>query len=76
MGRDHVDWPQAYRERRTRRRFSEEFKRDAVELVRGSGKPIGAGRLGGRGVRLDAEQLGEAGARRPWRGPRPTVWWK
>ena len=25
---------------RTRRRFSEEFKRDAVELVRTSGKPI------------------------------------
>ncbi len=26
--------------RRTRRRFSEEFKRDAVELVRTSGRPI------------------------------------
>lgn len=26
--------------RRTRRRFSDEFKRDAVEIVRSSGKPI------------------------------------
>ncbi len=26
--------------RRTRRKFSEEFKRDAVEIVRSSGKPI------------------------------------
>ena len=26
--------------RRTRRRFSDEFKRDAVEIVRVSGKPI------------------------------------
>lgn len=26
---------------RTRRRFAEEFKRDAVELARTSGKPVG-----------------------------------
>ncbi len=28
------------RQRRTRRQFSEEFKRDAVDLVRASGRPI------------------------------------
>ena len=28
------------KERRTRRKFSDEFKRDAVEIVRVSGKPI------------------------------------
>ena len=28
------------KKRRTRRRFSDEFKRDAVEIVRVSGKPI------------------------------------
>ena len=34
MAQEHDDKP------RGRRRFSEEFKRDAVELVRTSGKPI------------------------------------
>ncbi len=33
MGEEHKN-------RRTRRRFSDEFKRDAVEIVRVSGKPI------------------------------------
>ena len=30
----------ADRQRRTRRQFTEEFKRDAVELVRSTGRPI------------------------------------
>ncbi len=34
------DWEKRQKKRRTRRRFSDEFKRDAVEIVRVSGKPI------------------------------------
>jgi transposase len=35
MGEEHRQTPQ-----RTRREFTEEFKRDAVELVRSTGRPI------------------------------------
>jgi transposase len=35
MGEEHRQTPQ-----RTRREFTEEFKRDAVNLVRGTGRPI------------------------------------
>ncbi len=37
MGEEHRQRPQ-----RTRRGFTKEFKRDAVELVRSSGRPIAA----------------------------------
>lgn len=42
------DGQQQQGKRRTRRKFSDEFKREAVELVRSSGRPIAevAGELG------------------------------
>ncbi|CAN5878513.1 hypothetical protein BH23ACT10_BH23ACT10_28700 [soil metagenome] len=50
---------------RARRKFSEEFKRDAVELVRTTGKPIAqvADDLGI--YDFIARQLGQAGPHRP-----------
>jgi transposase-like protein len=58
------------RQRRNRRRFTAEFKRDAVELVRTSGRPIAeiARELGiydstlGNWVRQDRIHLGRAAA--------------
>ena len=57
----------AERQKRTRRQFTQEFKRDAVELVRTSGRPIAqiANELGiydstlGNWVRQDAIDRGE-----------------
>ena len=56
------------KQRRTRREFTEEFKRDAVELVRATGRPIAqiANELGiydstlGNWVRQDRIDRGEA----------------
>ena len=63
MGEEHRQSPQ-----RTRRGFTKEFKRDAVELVRSTGRPIAvvARELGiydstlGNWVRQDAIDRGEA----------------
>jgi transposase len=63
MGEEHRPPPQ-----RTRRGFTEEFKRDAVELVRSTGRPIAvvARELGiydstlGNWVRQDRIERGEA----------------
>ena len=63
MGEEHRQSPQ-----RTRRGFTKEFKRDAVELVRGTGRPIAeiARELGiydstlGNWVRQDRIDRGEA----------------
>jgi transposase len=63
MGEEHRQPPQ-----RTRRGFTKEFKRDAVELVRGTGRPIAeiARELGiydstlGNWVRQDRIDRGEA----------------
>ena len=63
MGEEHRQRPQ-----RTRRGFTEEFKRDAVELVRSTGRPIAvvARELGsydstlGNWVRQDRIDRGEA----------------
>ena len=63
MGEDHRQRPQ-----RTRRGFTKEFKRDAVELVRTTGRPIAqiARELGiddstlGNWVRQDRIDRGEA----------------
>jgi transposase len=63
MGEEHRQTPQ-----RTRRGFTKEFKRDAVELVRGTGRPIAAvaRELGiydstlGNWVRQDRIDRGEA----------------
>lgn len=57
-----------HKQQGNRRRFTEEFKRDAVELVRGTGRPIAqiAGELGiydstlGNWVRQDRIDRGEA----------------
>ena len=38
--RGESDWEKSRKNRRIRRKFSDEFKRDAVEIVRASGKPI------------------------------------
>ena len=56
------------RQQRTRRQFTEEFKRDAVDLVRSTGRPIAqiAHELGiydstlGNRVRQDRVDRGEA----------------
>jgi transposase len=63
MGEEHRQRPQ-----RSRRGFTEEFKRDAVELVRSTGRPIAvvARELGiydstlGNWVRQDRIERGEA----------------
>src|SRR5215211_2536069 len=63
MGEEHRQRPQ-----QTRRGFTEEFKRDAVELVRSTGRPIAvvARELGiydstlGNWVRQDRIERGEA----------------
>ena len=67
---------------RLRRRFSDEFRRDAVEIVRTSGKPIRqvANELGiydstlGNWVRQDGINRGEReGLREPGAGERPAA---
>ena len=59
MGQEHRQTPQ-----RTRRGFTEEFKRDAVDLVRSTGRPIAeiARELG-----IYDSTLGELGAPGPHR---------
>ncbi len=65
----------------TRRRFTDEFKRDAVELVRTSGKPIAqvADELGiydstlGDWVKHDREQKYLASSRLPLKADRERI---
>ncbi|MFF5759999.1 hypothetical protein OHA09_36850 [Streptomyces longwoodensis] len=50
------------------RRYTEKFERDAVALVRSSGKTVTEVARSDRGQRRGAAQLGQAGHDRPWAG--------